>query len=145
MGVIVARGDIVKAMRSHLRAFPELTALVGGAYPRISAELQPAWPMPSGAVLLRRAGGPPGDLLGRKVTRIDTFCYGSSGKQAQDIWAMLDAILVPEQGGSRPAQWRADGCRVDGVVSEADALAQVEPVSEWHRVFAPYLIYWWTL
>lgn len=145
--VVIAHADITGCMLARLRSFPELTALVGGASPRISASFQESWAMPVKAVLLRKAGGPIiGDdyALGLKRTRIDVFCYGATGLDADRLWAMVDAILVPRQG-EHPASFHQAGCRVDTIVPEADADAQVEPDTGLHRVFSPYLVNWWSL
>lgn len=146
--VVAARVDLVGALIAHLRSYSELTALVGGASPRISAQLQDAWPMPTGAVLLRKTGGTPADdeyTMGRRRTRIDVFCYGTTGRNADRVWAMVDAILVPQQGTRASFKRTVDGqtVRVDDIVPESDAIADVEADTGWNRVVASYQVRWW--
>lgn len=146
--VVASRADLVGCLIARLRSFSELTALVGGASPRISARLQDAWAMPTGAVLLRKVGGPnPGDeyMMGRKATRIDVFCYGSTGYEADRVWGKVDPILVPEQGSGRSACFRLNGVRVDDIVPESDAISTIEQQTNWPRVSASYIVRWWSL
>lgn len=165
--VVAARSDLLYAVNGYLRTFTaEWTALgldsdagwkrgpdpsQWRSGPRISSEIQGGdygWKMlqdkATRAIVLRKAGGPViGDdyTMGLKTTRIDTFSYGASGKEADDVWAMLDAILVPLQG-SRSASFTLHGCSVVDIRPEADALAQTDPETGWRRVWAPYVITW---
>ena len=148
--VVIARSDITGCMIARLRSFSELTALVGTTPPRVSAVLQDAWSMPTKAVIIRRAGGTPRAddyTLGRLRTRFDVLCFGQNGLEADRVWAMVDAILVPAQGGvgGRTASFTLTGCRVDDIVPEGGPLADVDPGSGWPRVFASYQVSWWSV
>lgn len=160
---VAARSDLLYSIGGYLRTFTtEWHAIgldsVGGwkAAPdpsqqrsglRISSEIQGGpngWAMPTRAIVLRKAGGPViGDdyTMGLKTTRIDTFSYGATGKEADDVWAMLDAILVPATG-SRSASFTLHGCAIDDIRPEADALAQIDDKTGWRRVWAAYVCTW---
>lgn len=164
--VVAARADLVYAVNGYLRSFTaEWTALgldsASGwkrapdpsqqrSGVRISSEIQGGpngWMMPTRAIVLRKAGGPViGDdyTMGLKTTRIDTFSYGASGKEADDVWSLLDAILVPSQG-ARSASFTLHGCMISNIRPEADALSQVDPDTGWRRVWAPFLVDWISL
>lgn len=145
--VVVARVDLVGAVIARLRAFPELCALVGGASPRISGVLQDAWAMPTSAIVVRKAGGP-NDILttaGRRTSRVDITAYGSTGYNADRVWSMLDAVLVPSQGTRASFTVTVGGLpvRVNDVMSEAEAISDTDPVTAWPFVWCPYLFLWW--
>lgn len=145
--VVVARPDLIGAITGRLRSFSELTALVGGGSPRISGSRDDDWAMPTTAVVVRKAGGPRDELetAGRLSTRVDVICYGSTGYNADRVWAMVDAILVPAQGTR--ASWRrtvgGQVVRVDNVEREADAVSDVDPTTRWPFTFASYVFRWW--
>lgn len=152
--VVAARSDLLYALIGHLRSYAaEWTAIGldssagwkgGGIGPRISGEVNPGWVMPTRAIVLHKAGGPTiGDdyTMGLKTTRIDTFSYGATAADADGVWAMLDAILVPETGLRSPG-FTLHGVVVDDIRPEADALAQTEPDTGWRRVWAPYVVTW---
>lgn len=161
--VVTARADIVYSLNGWLRTFADEWHAIGldsatgwkaapdpsqqRSGPRISSEIQGGdngWRMPTRAIVLRKAGGPVvgnNYTLGLKTTRIDTFSYGASGKEADDVWAMLDAILVPSQG-SRSAGFVLNGCVVSDIRPEVDALAQTDDATGRRRVWAPYLVDW---
>lgn len=156
---VAARSDLLYSIGGFLRSFTAewhsvgLDSNSGWKLPnqrsglRISSEIQggsDGWMMPTRAIVLRKAGGPViGDdyTLGLKTTRIDTFSYGATGKEADDVWAMLDAILVPATG-SRSASFTLHGCTISDIRPEADALAQTDPQTGWRRVWAPYQVTW---
>lgn len=154
--VVQARADLIYAVNGYLRSFAEFTSMVGSnggwkkpvarSGPRISSEVQggdDGWKMPTRALVIRKAGGQPiGDdyALGLKTTRIDTFSYGATGAEADEVWALLDAILVPTDG--RPAGFGDDAIRVSDIRPDIDAAAQTEPVTGYRRVFAPYIVTW---
>jgi hypothetical protein len=164
--VVVARADLIYSLNGYLRTFTaEWTALgldsaagwkdpppgrTKRTGPRISSEIQggdDGWKMPTRAIVLRKAGGPViGDdyALGLKTTRIDTFSYGATGLEADQVWAMLDAILVPSTG-SRSASFTRSGCAIVDIRPEADALAQTDPDTGWRRVWAPFVVTWRSL
>lgn len=157
MVAVVARPNLTYGLNGYLRTFPDLTALVssnGGwkqpakkSGPRISQKLQggeDGWKMPTRAIVLRRAGGPIiGDdyTMGLWSTRIDTLSYGATGLEAEEVWAMLDAVLVP-QTGQRNAAWSMNGVRVSDVVPETDAAMLTDPDTRWEYMFAPYIVRW---
>lgn len=163
--VVAARADLLFTICGQLRTYgAEWAALgvdsVGGwktpddpldkkSGPRVSSEIQggpSGWNMPTRAIVLRKAGGPSiGDdyTMGLKTSRIDAFAYGATGKEADDVWALLDAILVPTDG--RAAGFILNGIAVSDIRPAVDALAQTEPDTGWRRVWASYFVDWVTM
>lgn len=157
--VIAAHSDLLYGIVGYLRSFSSewhtlgLDSAAGWKQPltrsglRISSEIQGGdlgWKMPTRAIVLRKAGGPTvGDdyALGIKTTRIDTFSYGATGQEADGVWALLDAILVP-QTGLRVAGFTRSGVTVVNVVPESDASALRDPDTDWRYVFASYAVKW---
>jgi hypothetical protein len=148
--VVQARPDLLFGVIGHLLTFSELTSLVnsaggwqsGGSGARISASFQEKWKMPTGAIWLKKAGGPPGDYeVGIRTTRIDVRCYGPHGSAADDLWAMLDAVLVPATG-ERQVSFNLNGVTVIDIRPEADAISDREPQTLYPVVWAPYLVTW---
>jgi hypothetical protein len=163
--VVIARSDLLYALAGYVRSFAaEWTALgldsAGGwktppsgsglakrTGPRISGEIQggdAGWKLPTRAIVIRKAGGPNvGDdyTLGIKHTRIQATCYGGTGVEADGVWALLDAILVPNSG-DRPASFVRAGCRISDIVPESDAAALREPETQWPFVTASYVVTW---
>lgn len=159
--VVLARADLLYAVTDRLRSFSELTALVSssagwngtGSGPRIGGERRTGpngWAMPTQAIVVRRAGGPvriEDVALGYKTSRLDIVCYGQTAKLAADVWRMLDAVLVPAQGGvgGQVASFTLHGARVDSVIPETDATSLVDPELRWPFVLAPYVFSWWSV
>lgn len=145
--VVVALPDIIGCLITRLRSFSELTALVGSGTPRISGSRQDAWAMPTSAIIVRKAGGPPDDLytMGRQRTRIDLLCYGSDGRNADRVWAMAHRVLVPKQDTRASFKLTIGGqvVRVDQLIPESDAVSGTEPQTGYPRTFASYHVLWW--
>ena len=155
---VLARPDLLYAVRGYLRSHAELAALVGSAGgwkqpavrsgPRISSEIQggsDGWKMPTRAIIVRKAGGPvdeEGYAQGITLTRLDTFSYGATGAEADEVWRLLDAILVPTDG--RPASFDWQGVAIGNIVPEAGEAMLVDPEAEWRYVFRPYVVLWRT-
>jgi hypothetical protein len=133
--VVQARADLLYAVIGHLLTFDELTSLVNsasgwqpgkGSGPRISSSFQDGWKMPTRAIWLKKSAGPAGDYeAGLQTTRIDVRCYGATGKEADDLWAMLDAILVPATG-ERMVSFTRNGCHVVNIRPEAGEMSDRE-------------------
>ena len=141
--VVVARPDVLAAVLAQLRASAELTALTST---RITARLQPSWSgMPTYAVLVRPAGGPPGNRqVNLMVSRIDTFCYGATEAQAASLWRLLDAVLCPGQEREVGFIRTVDGvrCRVASVDPESMPTSGIEDGTRWPRTTCSYLVRW---
>jgi hypothetical protein len=147
--VVTARADLLYCLIGRLLSFPELTALVSsaggwqsGSGPRISGSIQDGWAMPTAAIWLKKSGGPPGDYeIGEKTSRVDIRCYGAKAYEADHVWAMLDAILVPATG-DRTASFVLNGVHVSNIRPEGDAITDREPDTQYPYVWAPYLVDW---
>lgn len=155
--VVVAPPSLIRALTAHVRSFAAEWHALGidsaggwrgsGSGLRIAGRVaggDNGWRMPTRGVLLRRSGGPTiGEdyALGIKTSRVDTFSYGATDAEAEAVWALLDAILVPVTG-ARSASFEINGVRVANIAPEADAASIVEPDTGWPRVFCPYLITW---
>lgn len=148
--VVVARNDLLYSIIGRLLSFSELTSLVnsaggwqaGGSGARISASFQDHWKMPASAIWLRKTGGPAPDYeVGIRTSRIDVRCYGATGYEADRVWAMLDAVLVPATG-ERASGFSLNGVNVIDIRPEADAIADREPDTRYPYVWAPYLVCW---
>jgi hypothetical protein len=140
--VVAARPDLLGAIIARLRASSDITALTGM---RISAALGTAWAMPTHAIVLAIAGGPP--LPGatpRKRTRIDVRCYGSTPFEAMRLWRQFDAVWCP--GQEHVVQFRqtiaGQVCGVGSVDPEGGPTALIEPDTEWPFVLSSYLVSW---
>lgn len=154
--VVQARADLIYAVIGYVRSFTaEWSALQlnsaagwkgGGSGLRISGERQggkDGWDMPTRAIRIRKAGGPnvaDDYTLGIKHTRIQATCYGATGAEADKVWAMLDAILVP--AGDRAAGFVRSGCVVSDIVPESDAASLIDPDERWPYVEASYIATW---
>ena len=149
---VVARADLLYAVIGHLLTFPELTSLIDsaagwqpgkGSGARIAPTFQDGWRMPTKSVWLKKSGGPAGDYeAGLHTTRLDARCYGATGFEADQVWAMLDAILVPATG-ERFVSFTRGGCRVVDIRPEAGESSDRERDTRYPYVFRPYLVDWW--
>lgn len=148
--VVVARPDLLYAVIGYLLSFSELTSLVnsaggwqsGGSGARISSSFQDKWKMPTGAIWLKKAGGPTPDYeVGIQTQRIDVRCYGAAGFEADRLWAMLDPVLVPATG-ERQVSFNLHGVTVIDIRPEAAPISDREPQTNYSVVWAPYLVTW---
>jgi hypothetical protein len=163
--VVAARADLIYATVGRLRSFaaewtalgldssagwktpPAGSGLVKRTGPRISGEIQGGlngWNMPTRALVLAKAAGPNiGDdyTMGIKHTRLQAKCYGATGAEADGVWGLLDAILVPNTG-ARDASFELHGCRISNIVPESDAAGLRELETQWPFVTASYLVTW---
>lgn len=149
--VVQARADLLYAVIGHLLSFPELTSLVNsaggwqagkGSGARISSSFQDGWKMPTRAIWLKKSGGPVGDYeAGLHTTRLDARCYGANGFEADQVWAMLDAILAPATG-ERTVSFARNGCRVVNIRPEAAEISDREQDTRYPYVWRPYLVDW---
>jgi hypothetical protein len=151
---VVALPDMLGALIARLRSFPEVRAFVETAAgyvpgtppdrrrPRVSAELQDTWAMPTYATLLNWAGGPPGDQhLRVHRTRVDTRWYGPTSHDAKRLWRTGHAALCP--GLRASSAFDAAGCRVADVEQETGPLATRDPdAGNAHVVIVPYVVTW---
>lgn len=99
--------------------------------------------MPTRAIWLNRTGGPqaPGDYsMGIWRSRIDLYCYGGAGHEAQDLLDLVVPALCVRQGTE--ASFTLRGCRVVEIVPEADALADINPQTRWPHVMIPIVVIW---
>lgn len=137
--VVAARPDVIAAVVARLRTFTEITDLTST---RITARLQPSWSgMPTYAILVRPAGGPPGKpQLNLMVSRLDLFCYGATEAQAMALWRQLDAVFCP--GQERLTKFTSAGCHVGVVVRESMPISGLETGTEWPRAACSYLVSW---
>ena len=149
---VVARPDLIGAMLTRLRAIPEVAAQVSSSAgwtdgrsgsPRISGAVQDAWKMPTRSIRLRRTGGP---IVGSDYSlslwssRVDVLCYGATVLEASALLDLVLPALCPPQGQS--AGWTVNGCRVGSIEPEADAIATVEPDTQWPFAWAPLIVRW---
>jgi hypothetical protein len=136
---VAARPDVVAAVVARLRTFTEITDLTST---RITARLQPSWSgMPTYAVLIRPAGGPPGKpQINLLVSRLDLFCYGATEAQAAALWRQVDAILCP--GQERLTKFTQGDCHVGVIVRESMPTSGIEDDTRWPRTTASYLATW---
>lgn len=163
--VVAARADLIYATIGRLRSYtaewtamgidssagwktpPTGSGLVKRTGPRISGEIQGGlngWNLPTRALVLRKAGGPARGadyMLGLKTTRLQLTAYGATGVEAEGVWALADAILVPNTG-ARPASFELHGCRISDIAPESDAAALREPETQWPFVTTSYLVTW---
>jgi hypothetical protein len=137
--VVAARPDELAAVLAHLRASTDIAAL---ASTRITSRLQPSWSgMPTYAVIVRRAGGPPGKRqINVMRTRMDVFCYGATEALSVALWRQVDAVFCP--GQERLVSFTASGCRVYSVDPEAMPASDLEPGTEWPRTTCSYIVSW---
>lgn len=137
--VVAARPDVIAAVLDQLRASADITALTST---RITSRLQPSWTgMPTYAVIVRPAGGPPGNpQINLMVSRIDVHCYGATEAQAAALWRQLDAVFCP--GQERQVSFSRSGCRVGSVDRESMPISGLEPDTEWPRTTCSYLVTW---
>lgn len=149
--VVVARPNIVTAVRSRLLTFPEVTSLIsspagwvdGRTEARIGSQIHSAWKMPTRAIWLNRVGGPqtPDDYsMGLWRSRIDLYCYGGAGHEAQDLMDIVIPALCVRQ--SSVAAFTLRGCRVVEIAPEADGFADVNPATRWPHVLVPIMVTW---
>lgn len=136
---VAARPDVVASVVARLRTFTEITSLTST---RITARLQPSWSgMPTYAILVRPAGGPPGKAqLNLMVSRIDLFCYGATEAQAAALWRQVDAVFCP--GQELVTRFTAAGCHVGSVDRESMPVSGIEDGTDWPRTTASYLVRW---
>jgi hypothetical protein len=137
--VVAARPDELAAVLVHLRASSDITAL---ASTRITSRLQPSWSgMPTYAVIVRRAGGPPGKRqINVMRTRLDVSCYGATEAMSVALWRQLDAVLCP--GQERRVSFTESSCRVYSVDPEGMPNSDLEPGTDWPRTIASYVVSW---
>lgn len=158
--VVLARADLLYAVIGHLLTFPELTSLVDsaggwqidprtgqpkGSGPRISGSVQDGWKMPTRSIWLKKSAGPEiaGNYeLGIETSRLDIRCYGANGFEADGLWAMLHAILVPRTNSGRTASFIRSGCTVSDIRPEAGAISDVEPTTRYPYIWRPYIVTW---
>lgn len=140
---VAARPDVIGAVVKQLRASSDITALTST---RITARLQPTWAaMPTYAILVRPAGGPPGKpQINLMVTRIDVFCYGETEAKAAKLWRQFDAVFCPGQERVVQFAQTVDGavCKVGSVDRESMPVSGIEPETNWPRTTASYLVTW---
>ena len=136
---IASRPDVIAAVLGQLRASNDITTLTGT---RITSRLQPSWSsMPTYAVLVRPAGGPPGKpQMNLMVSRLDVHCYGATEAQAAALWRQVDAVFCP--GADQVTQFTRSGCTVGNVVRESMPNSGIEPDTQWPRATATYLVTW---
>lgn len=137
--VVAARPDELAAVLDQLRASTDITALTST---RITARLQPSWTgMPTYALIVRRAGGPPGKRqINIMKTRLDVFAYGATEALSVALWRQVDAVFCP--GQERQVSFIRGGCRVYSVDPESAPSSGLEPGTEWPRTTASYVISW---
>lgn len=148
---VVARPNLTTAIRSRLLQFTEVTSLVSSAAgwtdgrtdPRIASQLHDRWAMPTRAIRLRRTGGPLVEQdysLGLWRSRIDLFCYGAYGHEAQGLLDIVVPALCPLQGTA--SGFTIGGCRVAVIEPEAEGFSDVDPASGWPFAWMPLLVLW---
>lgn len=148
---VVARPNLTSAIRSRLLQFTEVVSLVsspagwtdGRTEARVGSQVHDRWAMPTRAIRLRRTGGPlvAGDYgLGLWRSRIDLFCYGSHGHEAQDLLDVVVPALCPRQGTD--SGFTLGGCRVALIEPEAEAFADTDPTTRWPFAWMPLSVLW---
>jgi hypothetical protein len=137
--VVAARPNVLRAVLTRLRTFTEITDLTST---RITSRLQPSWAgMPTYAILVRPAGGPPGKpQINLMRSRFDVHCYGATEAQSAALWRQFDAVFCP--GQERAVAFTADSCRVGTVERESMPFSGLEPGTDWPRTTASYLVGW---
>jgi hypothetical protein len=145
---VLALPNVIGASILQLRSFSELTALCGGASPRISGAKQTSWnPMPRTAIWVRGTGGPGAGQwadVDRMQARIDLYCYGSTELTAYELWMMAHACFCPSRasglsrGFTRIASPNA--CRVEDVAHVAGPFNAIEPETAWPVTWASYMV-----
>lgn len=154
---LVPVGDVVLSTVDYLRTVPEVAAIVSTAAgwqtgatsgassgPRISGARYVNWRVKSAAVVVRRAGGPPdNEHNGWSWTRLDVWCYGSTAREAVNLWRYVHPAVCPDQAGV--VGWSAAGCRVANVIKEVDPIPIDDEDVDWPAILTPYLVRWRTL
>lgn len=149
--VVVARPNLVTALRDRMLTFSEVTSLIsssagwtdGRTEARIGSQIHGLWKMPTRAIWLNRVGGPqtPGDYsMGLWRSRIDLYCYGGAGHEAQDLMDIVLPALCVRQGVA--ASFALRGCRVVEIAPETDAFADVNTATRWPHVVVPIMVTW---
>lgn len=133
--------DLMGTMIARLRSFAEITALVGTTPPRVSAEFQRDWPMPCKAVRVRASGGPRGDVsVNILQSRLDVFCYGETGFEANRLKRTVYPALCPDQSGI--ASFVLAHTRVYDIRPEAEGISDTDLSTGWPFCWFPVIVTW---
>lgn len=151
---VIARPNLLTAIRSRLLTFPEVTSLVsssagwtdGRTEARVASQMHNLWKMPTRAIRLRRAGGAlvDGDYsLGLWRSRVDVFCYGAAGHEAIGVLDVVLPALCPVQGTD--ASFTVGTCRVALIEPEAEVYADTESDTGYPFAWVPLSVLWRSL
>jgi hypothetical protein len=150
---VVAHPDLIGALNSRIRSFSEVTDLVATAAgatdsrttPRVSSVLQDWWKLPTHAVRLKRVGGPPGKIqIGKKTSRVDVLCFGSTEYEAGRLLGIVSAAIAPDQSRQVSFIQTVNGvrCRVYSIDPEGDVIVDTDPDTGWPFAWQPMLVTW---
>ena len=135
----MAEPSLVDAVIARLLATAAVTALTST---RISGRRQDAWDLKTqAAIVVYGPRGGPGDNApspGLATERLDLFCYGSNGKNAKDLAAVVLRSLSPLQG--MRGSFKAAHTRVPNVRAEGGRIALTDPDTGWEYCVVPVLV-----
>lgn len=147
--------NVIAAIVARLKGDPDVVALCSqgvpvGREPRIAAGFPESsddsyrWRMPHFAVIVQRAGGPPGDVdIGLQFARFDVRCFGpgrtltTRQRLADQLWRTVHPALCPPP--YYPTGFHAAGTLVQQIYAEGEALTDVEPGTDWPIVVCSYI------
>lgn len=134
----MAEPSPVDAVIAKLLATSTVTAITSA---RISGKRQDAWTMPTAAIVVYGPRGGPGDnepAPGLATERLDLFCYGTTGKNAKDLAAVVLRALSPLQGTR--GSFKLAHTRVANVRAEGGRVALTDQDTGWEYVVVPILV-----
>lgn len=143
--------DIIGALIVRTTSDAQVTSLVGSGAGwlnsqsgnRVAQGINSDWKMPTHAIVIRLAGGPPGDQSVRKqFTRFDWNFYGSNIFECTRLWRATHPILCPGQESSSGTSFRAKNVVVYDIAQESGPLPDEEPNTRFPVLIVPYLVTW---
>jgi hypothetical protein len=150
--VLVAAPNPYSALTVRLASFSEILALVssapgwknGGSGARISSVRQADWSLPTHAILVRKAGGPPPDRDARtRHSRADLWYFGPGkdvGTQEREAYRLYEQVIPALTAAGE--SFVAANCRVYSIEEEAEPIPYVDQDSGWRVLVGPVVIHW---
>lgn len=153
MTTLVAAPNPYSALTVRLASFAEIAALVSTATgwknddsgARISSVRQANWELPTHAILIRKAGGPPGERDARiRRSRADLWYFGpgkdpgTQEREAYRLYLQTVPAFRPDTGES----FVAAHCRVYTIEEEAEPFPYVDTDTGWRVLVGPVVVTW---